>query len=193
MDFDHLKEQWKDVKIDTKNSVLNEEELSRITSKNYRSNFIKLILPELLFSILYIFGVIFFIVFFKVFQTRLHTFLALIAVFLLCLISALNLFSFFQYYKVSNLISPLDQTLSLLKIKGQRFIQMQHLLIILKVVLFCICVILVPLVYNENPSSTSIVITSLIGGILIALFSMRLWKYYKTKINDIESLLRNLD
>ncbi len=193
MDFDHLKEQWKDVKIDAQNTVLNEKELTRITSKKYRSNFFKLLLPELLLSVLYIFGIIFFIAFFKVFQIRLHTFLAIIAIFLLSLIPALNLFSFFQYYKASNLISPLDQTLSHLKIKGRRFIQMQHLLLVLKVVLFCICVILVPLVYNENPSTSSVVITSLIGAIIIALFSLRLWKYYKAKISSIESLLISLD
>lgn len=193
MDIDNLKDKWKEVKTNEAGyTSIDKESLKAITMRKKNSNLIKILVPEISFGLLYLFGLFFFLAFFSMFEGVFHIGLAVCAILLLLAIPALSLTAFYKYYKASQFDISLKQTLSLLEQKGRNFIKVQYVSAVLNILLFAICVVLVPLVYMENLNTKSIILSIVIGSVIVFLFSYCILGYYKRKVHRNEELISTL-
>ncbi len=193
MNLEELKNRWNEVDVDLSDSTsLGKENLTRIARKDIKINFYKILIPEFVKGVLYLFGAFFLVVFFDFFSSLEHKVMASVSIFLLLIIPMLSIVTFIQYYKSGTPHGSPTESLHLLTRKGNRFIKLQYILAVLNVVLLCNCVVLIPLVYTEELNVSSIVTSIVVCLIIIAFLTRLIWRYYKKRVVEIQRLAESL-
>jgi len=194
MELDQFKKEWEKVEPSKKDdSIFNKQKLQKLTHRKFTTNILKIAIPKILLSLLCIYGIVFFIYFQDLLDNGFQLFLANLGIVLFIVMPILSLYSIYQFYKIGKVTVAPAETLKEFKRQSIRFNKMQYLLLGINILLFSVCVVVVPLVYSENLSNKQLAITFTIGFILVYWVSRKLRNYYQNQIRKNEELLRSLD
>lgn len=183
-----MKIKWK--QMDEELTSLSDEQLREVTRKSYNMNLLKIAVPELFLTVLYLFLLIFFICFNHAYEERIYKVLGYIAMILLTALPVMSMLSVRMFYRLGDTMSSYRETLTLFKKQCERFNQQKYVLMALNIILVLLCVILIPKVYSEYLSSATTVKSFIVSALFAMFFFRRVWRFYGSQIRKNEELLK---
>ena len=163
------------------------------TRKKFWINVMKMILPEILLALFYLYGIVFFVAFQDIMPYDFQKVLANIAIVLLIIVPVFTLTSLYHYYLSGKMDESPNKTLIRLKKQGTRFTTTRYISLGLNLILFLLCILTVPSVYSEHLTRNEMSLTFLIGSLIMVVLSGFLWKYYNKQIKKNENMMAELE
>ena len=196
MELDDFKSTWEDKKSRlTLKENLNLKTFNTMSKKRFYNKLRKIVLPEMLGSIVCIGSVIFIAFNFYRLNTFAFQITGIITIVLFLILPALSFMSIQQLYLSADINKSYADTLKEFTIKKIKFFKLQKLNLTLCYLLFVTVALLLTRLFGKTAITESkyfFIITYSAGYIILAFFSKWVFKSYNKTIRETEVLLNEL-
>lgn len=197
MELDDLKQTWKE----TKNTMQEHQALSPaqfklVSGSNYHSKMRRIIIPEIVGSIICLAAAVYLGLRFVDLDTYLLQAAGLLSILLLLCVPVISILSTWKLYKVGDVKQPYALTLQSFAVQKIRFVKLQKLNVTLcYLLLVLLIIILFKLFNNQNISGNNYywLFSFTIGFIFLLFYSRWVESYYYKSLRQAEDLLRELN
>ncbi len=196
MELDDFKNTWQDITshIIVKENI-NLQVFDAMSKKRFRATLKKIVLPEVLGSIVCIACAVFIAFNFYVLTTIAFKITGIITILLFFILPVLSFMSIQQLYMSANINKSYTDTLKDFNIRKIKFNKLQKLNLTLCYLLFVTVMLLLTHLFGRNAITDSkyfFIISYSAGFILLAVFSKWVFKSYNKTISETQGLLSEL-
>jgi hypothetical protein len=196
MELDDLKHTWKETKSPVHDQqTLNPETLEKMTGQNYRSKMKKIMMPEIVGSIVCLTAAAFIGLRFTKLDTDLLQAAGVLSILLLLLLPIISTLSTWKLGQVGKVNRSYAETLKSFAVQQIRFIKLQKLNVILSYLLLVTTIVILSKLFSGKDISGNKyywLFSFTIGFIFLLFYSRWVEKYYRRSLRQAEELLQEL-
>lgn len=196
MELDDFKNTWNDLSTNVKvNQNFNLKQFDKMNKSKYQSSLHKIILPEIIGTIICIGSAIYIGYNFTKLESITYQIVGVVTIFLLVIIAVISLKSILPIYKVADLNKSYSETLKNFATKKINFCKLQKINLIISYFLMVAVILLSTRLFGRNEITDSkyfFIFTFIFGFSFFLIYSKWVAKNYKKSIQKTEDLLKEL-
>jgi uncharacterized membrane protein len=196
MELDELKNSWKDIGDRIENQQkLNLKTFDKMSKIKFQVSLKKVLIPELLGSIICILGAVFIGFNFYRLNTIIYQTLGMASILLLAFLPVISLMSILPLYQSVDINKSYAETLSDFAVQKIKFCKLQKLNLVLSHLLLVLVIILLPKLFGKSNiigNSYYYILSFSFGYIYLEFLSKKIFKSYSKTIRKSEDSLNEL-